>query len=77
MNRDKLIQQVKSEYQRLADLQSQEHITDQSFRSMTPEAYYEQALEKAIQDISAGEYDDCVSGLQVVERIANQKNEDQ
>ncbi len=73
MNRDLLIQQVKGEYARLAGLQSQTHITDQSYSSMSPEAYYEKALEKAIRDISAGKYDDCVSGFQVVEHIANHK----
>lgn len=40
---------------------------------MPPEAYYEQALQKAIRDITAGKYDDCSSGLQIVERIANHK----
>ena len=40
---------------------------------MRPEAYYEQALETAIRDVSAGKYDDCISGLQVVERNANNK----
>lgn len=73
MNRDILIQQVKSEYARLAELASRGHITDQSFGGMLPEAYYEQSLEKAILDISDGKYDDCSSGLKVVEQIANRK----
>ncbi|WP_283606626.1 small, acid-soluble spore protein tlp [Faecalispora anaeroviscerum] len=71
MNRDVLIQQVKSEYARLAELESREHITGRSYSGMSPEAYYERTLEKAIRDISAGKYDDCISGLQVVEQIAN------
>jgi len=73
LNRDLLIQQVKSEYERLAQLESQGHITDQTYTSMSPEAYYERTLEKVIRDISAGKYDDCVSGLQIVERNANRK----
>lgn len=73
MNRDLLIQQVKGEYARLAELETQSHITNQSYSSMSPEKYYERALEKAIRDISAGKYDDCVSGFQIVERIANHK----
>ena len=73
MDRDLLIQQVKSEYARLAELESLGHITDRSYNGMTPEAYYEQALEKAIRDVSAGKYDDCVSGLKIVESIANHK----
>lgn len=74
MDRDTLIQQVKNEYARLADLESQEHIIRQSHGGGTsPEAYYEQALEKAIRGISDGKYDDCHSGLEVVEQIANHK----
>ena len=73
MDRDILILQVKSEYARLADLASRGHITNRAYSVMLPEAYYEQALEKAIRDVSAGKYDDCISGLQIVERIANHK----
>lgn len=73
MNRDRLIEQVKSEYARLAQLESREHIIDQSYNALSPEAYYERTLEKVIRDISAGKYDDCVSGLEVVERNANRK----
>ena len=73
MDRDILIQQVKSEYARLAELTSRGHITDRANSGMLPEAYYEQALEKAIRDVSAGKYDDCISGLQIVERISNHK----
>ena len=71
MDRDLLIQQVKSEYARLAQLENREHITNQAYSGVSPEAYYEKTLEKAIRDISTGKYDDCASGLQVVERIAN------
>lgn len=77
MDRDQLIQQVKSEYARLADWESREHITTQSYDGASPEAYYEKTLEKAIRDISAGQYDDCLSGQQVVERIANQTTKSQ
>ncbi len=73
MDRDLLIQQVKDEYARLADLESRENITARAYSGMLPEAYYEKALEKAIRDIYAGKYDDCISGLQVVESIANHK----
>ncbi len=73
MDRDMLIQQVKSEYARLAELASREHIIDRAYSGMLPEAYYEQALEKAICDVSAGKNDDCISGQQIVERIANHK----
>ncbi len=68
-----MIQQVKSEYARLAEQASLGHVTDRTYSGLSPEAYYEQALEKAIRDISAGKYDDCISGLQIVEHIANRK----
>lgn len=77
MNRDLLIQQVKREYERLAQLESREYITDRSYTTMSPEAYYERTLEKVIRDISAGKYDDCVSGLQIVERNANRRTKAQ
>ena len=77
MNRDLLIQQVKNEYARLAELASRGHMTNQSYGGTPPEAYYEQTLEKAICDISAGKYDDCSSGLEVVEQIANYKTKAQ
>lgn len=73
MDRDILIQQMKHEYSRLAELASCGHITDRSYSGIPLEAYYEQTLEKAIRDVSAGKYDDCISGIQVVERIANHR----
>ena len=77
MDRDILIQQVKSEYARLAELASRGHVTSQSYSGTSPEVYYERTLEKAIRDISDGKYDDCTSGLQVVEQIANHKTKTQ
>jgi len=77
LDRDTMIQQVKSEYARLAELESRAHITDQSYSGMSPEVYYERTLEKAIRGISAGKYDDCISGLHVVEQIAKHKTKAQ
>lgn len=77
MNRDLLIQQVKNEYARLAQFESREYVTNQSYSAVSPEVYYERTLERVIRDISAGKYDDCVSGLQVVERNANHKTKAQ
>ena len=77
MNREILIQQVKDQYARLAELASRSHITDQTYSGVSPEAYFEQALGKAIRDISAGKYDHCISGQQVVEQIANHKTKTQ
>ena len=77
MNRDLLIQQVKNEYARLAQFESREYVTNQSYSAVSPEVYYERTLERVIRDISAGKYDDCVSGLQVIERNANHKTKAQ
>ncbi len=73
MNREQLIQQVKNEYARLAQQETRDHRTDQFYSGTSPEAYYERTLEKAIRGINAGKYDDCATGLQVIERIANRK----
>lgn len=73
MDRNVLIQQVKSEYARLAEHASRGHIEDRTYGMMLPEAYYERTLQQAIRDISAGKFDDCSSGQQIVERIANHK----
>lgn len=77
MDRDTLIQQVKDEYARLADSASRQHIEEHSYSGVSLEDYYEKALEKAIRDISAGKYDDYISGLQVVQYIANHKTKSQ
>lgn len=77
MNRDLLIQQVKNEYARLAQFESREYVTNQSYSAVSPEVYYERTLERVIRDISAGKYDDCISGLEVVERNANHKTKAQ
>jgi len=73
LDREQLIQQVKNEYARLAQQESRDHRTDQYNNGLSPEAYYEQALEQAIREIEAGKHDDCGSGLKVIERIANRK----
>ena len=71
MDREKLIEQVKSEYARLADMASREHITHQSYSPLSPEVYFERTLEKVIREINDGKFDDCVNGQEVVERVAN------
>jgi len=69
LDREKLIRQVKDEYARLARLGSQSHFIDQT--TSPAAAYYEKALQAAINGITAGKFDDCITGKQVVERIAN------
>lgn len=72
MNRDKLIDQVKYEYARIASSESQQHF-HQTTTDMTPEAYYENLLGKAISEINKGTFDDFKSGEEIVTAIANDK----
>ncbi|MBS5788107.1 MAG: hypothetical protein KIC98_09375 [Clostridioides difficile] len=72
MNRDKLIVQIKNEYAKIAASESQEHF-HQTTTDMTPEAYYENILDKAINEISKGTFDDFKSGEEIVIAIANDK----
>lgn len=72
MNRDKLIAQVKNKYAQIASSESQQHF-EQTTTDMTPEAYYENLLSKAISEINRGTFDDFKSGEEVVTAIANDK----
>lgn len=72
MNREKLIDQVKDEYARIASSESQLNLL-QSTSKLTPEAYYEKLLSKAIDEINKGTFDDFKSGEQIVSAIANDK----
>ncbi|WP_367566811.1 hypothetical protein [Lacrimispora sp.] len=72
MNRDKLIDQVKDEYARKASFESRQNF-QQSTADISPEAYYENLLSKAISEINTGSFDDFKSGEEVVNAIANDK----
>jgi asparagine synthetase A len=72
MNRDKLISQVKNEYSRLADEESQQHFT-QTTSNITAEDYYGNLLSLVENEISAGTFDGFHSGLEIVEAVANDK----
>lgn len=72
MDRDKLINEIKDEYAQIASSESQQHFT-QTTTEMTPEAYYENLLGKAISEISKGTFDDFKSGKEIVNAIANDK----
>ena len=73
MNRDKLINQIKDEYERIASAESQED-SIQSTTDLSPEAYYEKLLSKVIDEINKGTFDDFKSGEEVVSAIANDKS---
>jgi len=72
MNRNKLISQVKNEYSRIASMDSQQHF-HQTTTELTPEAYYEDLLGKAINEINKGTFDNFKSGEEIVTAIANDK----
>lgn len=73
MNRDKLIAQVKSEYSRLADDESQQHFT-QTTSNITADDYYGNLLSMVEREISNGTFDNFHSGLEIVEAVANNKH---
>ncbi len=73
MNHDKLISQVKEEYARIASMESQQHFHETT-TEVTAEAYYENLLSKAIDEIEQGTFDDFKSGKEIVTAIANDKS---
>lgn len=73
MNRDRLIAQVKNEYARLADEESQQHFT-QTTSSITADDYYGNLLSLVEKEISLGTFDGFHSGLEIVEAVANNKH---
>ncbi len=73
MDREKLIAEVKNEYFRLADEESQQYIS-QTTNGITAEAYYENLLNMVMTEISAGTFDSFHSGQEIVEAVANDKH---
>lgn len=73
MNRDKLIAQVKNEYARLAEDESQQHFS-QTTSNITAEDYYGNLLNMVEKEICVGTFDNFHSGLEVVEAVANDKH---
>ena len=73
MNRDKLIEQVKKEYSRLAVDEDQQHFV-QTTNAITADAYYGNLLNMVEKEISAGTFDSFRSGLEIVEAVANDKH---
>lgn len=73
MNRDKLIAQVKDEYARIASSEYQQHF-HQTTTDITPEAYYEKLLNAVIVEISKGTFDNCLSGREVINKVAVDKS---
>ena len=72
MSREKLIEQVKNEYARLADESSQQHFT-QTTSEITVDNYYGNLLSLVEKEISSGTFDNFHSGREIVEAVANDK----
>lgn len=73
MNREELINQVKDKYAQIASSESQQHF-NQTTTELTPEAYYEDLLSKALSEIGKGTFDNFKSGEEIVNAIANDKS---
>ena len=72
MNRDKLIQEVKEEYARLAAGHSREDFIDDP-NSQSAESYFEQLLQTVIKGIEDGRFDRFMNGRQIMEAVANNR----
>ncbi|NLT14270.1 MAG: hypothetical protein GXY05_07990 [Clostridiales bacterium] len=73
MHRDKLIAQVKNEYSRLADAETQQHF-GQTTTGLNAEVYYENLLNMVEKEIDHGTFDGFHSGKEVIEAVAKDKN---
>ncbi len=73
MKHEELIEQVKNEYASIASSKSQQHF-DKTTTDLTPEAYYEKLLEAVIQEIEKGTFDNCRSGIEIVNKVAADKS---
>lgn len=72
MNRDKLIEEVKDEYASIVSSDSQQHF-HQTTTEITPEAYYDNLMNVVINEISKGTFDNCRSGIEIVNKVAADK----
>lgn len=72
MKREELIAQVKEKYADIASSESQQNFT-QTTTDITPEAYYENLLSAVITEISKGTFDNCRSGMEIVNAVAVDK----
>jgi len=73
MKREELISQVTEEYANIAAAESQQHF-HQTTVEVTPEAYYANLLSQVIVEIEHGTFDNCRSGMEVVNKVAADKS---
>lgn len=73
MKREEMIAQVKEAYANIASNESQHHF-HQTTTEITPEAYYEKLLGAVISEIQDGTFDNCQSGMEIVNKVASDKS---
>ena len=73
MTRDDLIKQVKEEYANIRYSESQQHFHNTK-SGITPEAYYGTLMRTVIDEINNGKFDDCSSGIEIVNKVAADKS---
>lgn len=71
MKRQMLINQVKAEYARIADVEGREVYSARQFANMTPQGFYERLLGEVIEKIESGAFDGFTSGREIVDAVAN------
>jgi hypothetical protein len=71
--REKLIAQVKDEYENIKASGSQQHF-HQTTTGITPEAYYGTLFNAVVAEIEKGKFDNCVSGTEIVNKVAADKS---
>ena len=70
--REELISQVKEAYANIAAAESQQHF-HLTTTEITTAGYYENLLDAVIAEIENGTFDNCRSGVEVVNRVAADK----
>ena len=70
--RQDLISQVKDAYANITSNKSQQHF-HQTSANITPEDYYENLQNAVITEINSGTFDNCRSGVEIVNRVAADK----
>lgn len=74
MTREQLFKEVKAEYARIAEMASRDNFIDHANADINGEAYFEALLSDVLHGIEKGKFDDCNSGEEVVQAVANDKS---
>ena len=71
--RQELISQVKEAYANIASSDSQQHF-HKTTMEITTAGYYEKLQNAVIDEINNGKFDSCLSGVEIVNRVAADKS---